>query len=99
MLRRTFCHNVNRALGRVKLFCDTIPRKRTNTREWRHVRFVPKASQRTAQKVLLFDHLVSGDAQLSGTVRPSILAVWLPDRTSRCRKATAAIPFAAFCGC
>src|SRR5262249_50288515 len=66
MLRRTFCHNVNRALGRVKLFCDTIPRKRTNTREWRHVRFVPKASQRTAQKVLLFDHLVSGDAQLIG---------------------------------
>src|SRR5262249_34370855 len=56
MLRQTFCHNVNRALGRAKLFCNTIPPKAN--KEWRHVCFVPILLQKSLMASARSDSLV-----------------------------------------
>src|SRR5262249_50265721 len=66
MLRRTFCHNVNRALGRAKLFCNTIPESGKIAESGGMSALCQKRPNAPQQKALLFDHLVSGDEQLIG---------------------------------
>src|SRR5262249_61751707 len=54
---------------------SALPRKRTNSGEWRHVRFVPIATERSAAKAL---YSITSSARASrggGTSRPRALAV------------------------
>src|SRR5262245_16706991 len=52
---------------------SALPRKRTNSRERRHVGFVPKPDLRTAANPRLFDHLVGASEQRRRDFEPKRL--------------------------